>query len=135
MQSSRPYLLRALFEWIVDNGSTPYIVIDSKVKGTVVPEQLVSENGTIVFNISPDAVGRLNISNESLEFDASFSGVIRQIYAPISAVMAIYAQENGAGMMFAEEGVPGEEGIELEAKPKANKKPKLRVIKSDKTDS
>lgn len=132
MQSSRPYLLRGLFEWIVDNHYTPYVIIDAKITGTVVPENLIAENGTIVFNISPEAVGRLNISNESLEFDASFSGVIRQIYAPIPAVMAIYAQENGAGMMFADEGVPGEEDLEHDQVIEA-KKPQLRVVKSDKS--
>lgn len=137
MTTSRPYLLRALFEWILDNHQTPYIVVDAEDKEAVVPENL-AQNGTIVFNISPDAIGRLNIKNDAVTFDASFSGVIRHITAPIHAVMAIYAQENGAGMMFHEAGVPGEEDFEEQGETKDQKieqlktqRPKLRIVKDN----
>lgn len=136
MSSSRPYLMRALYEWINDQYLTPYIVVDAQSADVVVPVDLV-QNGSIVFNISEEAVGRLKISNEAIEFDASFSGVVRHIYAPISAVMAIYAQENGSGMMFAETGVPGEEeGFEpgvppVEIHPKETKVPHLRLVTTD----
>lgn len=133
--TSRPYIIRALYEWILDNQLTPYIVVDANDPDSAVPDHLV-QNGKIVFNISPEAVGRLNVSNDSVTFDASFSGVVRHILAPTRAVMAIYAQENGSGMMFHETGVPGEEDSgngEPIAMPKkeAPKKPALRIVKDD----
>lgn len=98
LPSTKPYLLRALYEWCCDSGLTPHIavVVDAH---TQVPREFVRD-GQIVFNIGPDATNRLQIGNERIEFAARFSGVAREIIIPISNVSAIYARENGAGMAF-----------------------------------
>lgn len=108
MTSSRPYLLRAFYEWIVDNNCTPYIVVNAEFTDTYVPQQYV-ENGRIVLNISPSAVRSLLIANDHVEFNARFSGAPYDVYAPIKAVTAIYAKENGRGMVFKEEDEEEEE--------------------------
>jgi len=132
MTSSRPYLLRALYEWIVANQLTPYILVDATMEGSEVPTQYVEE-GKIILNISPNAVNQLSISNQLVEFDASFSGRALHIYAPIKAVMAIYARENGRGMVFNQE-----EEDEFEApppKPSVKKnKPKLTIVRTEPSD-
>lgn len=102
MTSSRPYLLRAFYEWIVDNNATPYVVVNADFPGAHVPLQYV-ENGRIVLNISPGAVRSLLIANDHVEFNARFSGAPFEVYAPIKAITAIYAKENGRGMVFKEE--------------------------------
>lgn len=122
MTSSRPYLLRALYEWIVDNEMTPHILVDANHPGTNVPQQFV-ENGKIVLNIGPFAVQGLAIENESIGFSARFGGVANHIVVPIGAVQAIYARENGRGMVFAEEETPPP------SEPAGGKKPALRVVK------
>jgi stringent starvation protein B len=101
MMSSRPYLLRALYEWIVDNRLTPYVLVDAEFVGVQVPSQFI-EDGKIILNVSPNAVVRLAMKNEALEFDASFSGTPYHIYVPILAIESIYAYENGRGMFFDE---------------------------------
>jgi stringent starvation protein B len=107
MRSTRPYLLRAFYEWIADNNCTPYIVLDVEDKSIDVPSRFV-EGNQIVLNISMSAVKDLHIDNEYINFHARFSGVSHHIIAPISAVVAIYAEENGRGMVFAEEDLPPE---------------------------
>jgi len=102
MTSSRPYLVRAFNEWILDNDCTPYIVVDADVQGVQVPTEHVA-NGQIVLNISPGAVRGLVVGNSSLEFSARFGGVPMQVFIPLQAVMAIYAKENGEGMVFGSE--------------------------------
>lgn len=102
MTSSRPYLLRAIFDWLLDNGLTPYVMVDATQPNVAVPERFVEE-GKIVLNIAPQAVGNLALGNETMEFDARFSGVSQHVYVPIDAVMAIYAFENGRGMVFGED--------------------------------
>lgn len=97
--SSRPYLLRAFFEWIVDNDATPYIVVNAELPGVDVPRDYV-ENGRIVLNISPSAVRTLSLGNDHVAFNAKFSGLPVDIYIPMRAVTAIYAKENGRGMVF-----------------------------------
>jgi len=96
--STRPYLIRAIFEWCVDQGLTPYLVVmvDERV---VVPKEFI-KNGEIVLNISPDATGALKLGNEWVEFKARFGGVARDILVPVDRVSAIYARENGQGMSF-----------------------------------
>lgn len=107
MLSNKPYLIRAFYEWIVDNSCTPFIVINANYPRCNVPKEHI-ENGEITLNISPTAIRDLNISNELVVFRASFSGVVHIISAPVKAVLAIYAQENQQGMFFdyeeAEEG-------------------------------
>ncbi len=129
MTSSRPYLARALYEWILDNGLTPYLLVDATVPGTVVPQDFV-QDGKIVLNISPSAVRGLDISNEAVSFNARFRGVAQDVYVPILAVLAIYARENGHGMVFAEEGSPPPSPPEPPSGGGGRgERPRLRVVK------
>ncbi len=114
MISNRPYLLRAFFQWIVDSQCTPILVIDAAHPRCRIPQDY-AEGGEIVFNISPTAVRDLKMANDSVEFKASFSGVVHVIYAPIKAILAVYAEENGEGIFFdAEEEIDeGEESDTL----------------------
>ncbi len=105
MSSSRPYLVRALYEWIVDNGCTPYVLVDAELQGVEVPVQYV-KNGQIVLNISPTAVAELLLDNTAMSFSARFGGVPTTIYVPMPAVLGIYARENGQGMVFEPEPEP-----------------------------
>ena len=100
MTPNKPYLLRALNEWILDNGLTPHLIVDAKAEGVEVPEQAIKD-GKLVLNIAAQATAKLEMGNDSISFQARFSGVPFNIYLPIDAVMAIYARENGQGMMFA----------------------------------
>lgn len=102
MNSSRPYLLRAFFEWILDNDLTPYLVISADMSDVLVPRAYVEE-GRIILNITPDSIRNLVMANDHLEFYAKFGGVEQQVYAPMYAIQAIYAKENGRGMVFQEE--------------------------------
>lgn len=99
MTSNQPYLLRAFCDWIVDNGLTPYIVVDAELPGVEVPRQFVKD-GQIVLNISPSACVNLNVGLEGVAFQARFSGQSMQVFVPSIAVSAIYARENGAGTVF-----------------------------------
>src|SRR5690554_2656717 len=99
MSSSRPYLIRALYEWILDNDSTPYVLVNAGYPGTIVPAGFV-EDGQIVLNLSPSAIRNLEMDNERVCFDGRFGGVAQQVWIPAAAVMAIYARETGQGMVF-----------------------------------
>lgn len=99
MTSNQPYLLRAFCDWIVDNGLTPYIVVDALLPGVEVPTQFVKD-GQIVLNISPSACVNLNVDLEGVSFQARFSGQPMQVFVPSIAISAIYARENGAGTVF-----------------------------------
>ncbi len=105
MFSSRTYLLRALYEWTNDNGMTPHLLVNAGYPGVDVPKEYVQDE-RIVLNISPSAVQDLVIDNEWIFFEARFSGLSRTIQVPVSAVIAIYARENGQGMAFG--GEPGQ---------------------------
>lgn len=104
MSSNRPYLIRAYYDWIVDNNLTPHLVVDASQEGVVVPPEHVKD-GQIVLNISPSACGNLQLGGVDIEFDARFSGVPRHLIIPCSSVLAIYARENGAGTMFPKEDI------------------------------
>lgn len=98
LPSTKPYLLRALWEWCVDNGFTPHLAV--QVNGqTMVPREFVRE-GQIVLNLGPEATNKLQMGNDLIEFQARFGGVARQLSIPVTQVAAIYARENGAGMAF-----------------------------------
>lgn len=126
MTSSRPYLLRAIHEWIVDNDMTPYLLVDAANDDTVVPREHV-QNGRIILNIAPLAVNGLVIGNDVVAFGARFGGRPMAVSIPVNRVLAIYARENGQGMMFGEEG-SGPEGEPPEPdRPKA--RPALKVVK------
>lgn len=141
MNSSRPYLLRAFYEWIVDNNCTPYIVVNAEAPNVDVPREYV-EDGRIVLNVAPGAVRSLLMQNDHLEFQARFAGVPFSIYAPMRAVTAIYAKENGRGMVFKDDDEdepppPAEELTESSSGAKSNKaqakgkkgRPKLTIVK------
>jgi len=99
MTTNRPYLLRALYQWIVDNQMTPYVVVNAEYEGAIVPEAYV-EKGRIVLNVSPTAVRDFVVTNTLLSFVTRFSGVVTSVHAPVRAILAIYAKENGRGMVF-----------------------------------
>lgn len=132
MTSTRPYLLRAFYEWMCDNEFTPYIVLNADMPEVEVPKQYV-ESGQIILNISPEAVDDLELGNEQVTFQARFSGVPRNIIAPVKAVLAIYAHENGQGVVFSEEEAEesDDESPPEPPKPtsKAKGKPNLRIVK------
>ena len=128
MKSSKPYLINALYEWIVDNDCTPHILVKADHKGVVVPTEFVKD-GQIVFNISMNAVSKLVLDKKLISFDGRFKGVQQSVHVPIGAVMGIYARENGEGMMFdlASEVPDEEEPVVPAAQEKA--KPTLRIVK------
>lgn len=129
MTSSKPYLLRALFEWITDNDHTPHVIVDAQQVEVNMPPQSV-QDGRLVLNISPLATRNLSLDNEGVSFQARFSGVSQDIWLPMDAILAIYARENGQGMMFAnpEDDSPGP-STEPPEDPPRPEGPKLRVIK------
>ncbi len=102
MNSNRPYLLRALYDWICDNHLTPYLLVDATGDDLSIPNDFVEDN-KIVLNISASAVRDLDLSNDYINFKARFSGKSMNVYFPVEAVLAIYANENGRGMIFQEE--------------------------------
>ncbi len=102
MTSNRPYLLRALYEWITDNGLTPHVLVDTEIDGVDVPGHAIAQ-GKIVLNIASSATEQLQLENETIYFKARFSGKPYNITVPMGAVIAIYARENGQGMMFAQD--------------------------------
>lgn len=103
MTPSRPYMLNAIWEWIMDNKLTPYIVVDASVNYVSVPEQYINKDGRIILNISESAARSLLINNDAVSFSARFSGLVHDIYIPMKAISAIYAKENGRGMSFPED--------------------------------
>ena len=96
---TRPYLARAIYEWICDNQLTPHLLVDATQPNTLVPEQFI-QDGQIVLNIVPHAVHALHMSNDAITFSARFGGVSRDIYVSLNAVIGIYARENGQGLFF-----------------------------------
>jgi stringent starvation protein B len=105
MTTNRPYLLRALYEWITDNGMTPHVLVNAEVDGVDVPHHVI-QKGKVVLNIANGATEQLQLDNETIYFKARFSGKPYPISIPMDAVIAIYAQENGQGMMFAQDDSP-----------------------------
>jgi stringent starvation protein B len=108
MLPQRPYLLKAFFDWIVDSQCTPYLVVNARIPNVDVPQEHVSEQGQIVFNISPYLVKDLQITKEAISFKAHFAGIIKDIYVPMEAAIGIYAKENNQGTMFTEEAFPND---------------------------
>ena len=154
MTARRPYMLRAFYDWLVDNDLTPHLVVDATMPGVHVPIEFV-QDGQIILNIAPAAVGYLELGNESVTFQARFSGRPHSVIVPIYAAQAIYARENGAGTMFEPEDIymdieeedmtadaptpaftavisdlePDTVELEEEETPRPKGKPSLRVIK------
>lgn len=134
MGSLKPYLIRAVYDWIVDNHCTPYLLVNAEAKDVVVPAAYV-EDGRIVLNLRPQAVHGLQLGDRAVEFSARFGGTPMQVKAPMAAVLAIYARENGRGMVFEEDeddNTPPPPAAEAESEtqtrpPRA--RPNLRVVK------
>lgn len=123
-------MIRALYDWIVDNDYTPHIVVNALASGAEVPQQYVNKEGQIVLNIAPRAVEALELGNKAISFNARFGGIPTTIYVPCHAVLGIYARENGQGMMFESEPMP-----EPDPSPPdddgngSDRRPSLRVVK------
>ncbi|KIQ97113.1 ClpXP protease specificity-enhancing factor [Lysobacter sp. A03] len=133
MTSHRPYLLRALYEWIADNEMTPHLLVDATRSGVQVPLHAVSE-GRIVLNVAQQAVSGLEMTNELIRFSARFGGVSQSISVPTHAVVAIYARETGQGMVLPEEtGEDAAAGESSHATPDgaATGRPALSAVPSD----
>ncbi|MGI9277436.1 MAG: ClpXP protease specificity-enhancing factor [Endozoicomonas sp.] len=142
MTSSRPYIARALYDWILENDCTPYVLVDASRRGAEVPREYVKD-GQIVLNISPSAVRALHMGNDVITFDGRFGGEALTITVPVEALMAIYARENGQGMVFEVEPQPEQEQgpgiVESETttqspepsgdKPRKPGRPNLKVVK------
>jgi stringent starvation protein B len=145
--SRRPYLLRAMVEWMIDSGHTPHAIVDANMEGVEVPRAFVND-GRIVLNISPSATQGLSISADHVQFNARFSGVVHNVLVPISAVLGVYARETGEGMVFPEEGATTGPGTDPSnpgpgsgpagptdrppgspSKPGKSTRPKLKVVK------
>lgn len=140
----RPYLIRAMHDWMVDNGETPHLLVDAESNDVTVPVEFV-QNGKIILNISPTAVEGLSLANDFIMFNARFGGRPMEIAIPVHAVLAIYSRESGQGMLFNDEddgpsapesGTEGESGESSGASEKGSegrkkdpKRPNLRVIK------
>lgn len=127
MNSNRPYLIRAFYEWILDNECTPYVVVDAYYQGVEVPQQFVND-GQIVLNLAPRAVTGLQLDNTEITFNTRFGGVPTDIYLPVNAVLGIYARENGQGMVFQPE--PGEKSKKDNAKTAGTEKRPLSPVSS-----
>ncbi|APX93638.1 ClpXP protease specificity-enhancing factor [Halomonas sp. 1513] len=131
MLSSRPYLARALYQWLLDNDQTPYIVVDAEHAGVAVPRQFV-QNGQIVLNVAPTAVRDLMLENDAITFSARFGGQPMQVVVPSQALIALYARENGVGMVFGHEPVmPGFEAEVAGEEAPAENAPSLSSVESD----
>lgn len=124
MTSLKPYLIRSIYEWITDNNLTPHLLVDAENSNAIVPQQFI-EDGKIVLNIRPQAIQGLSLGNEEIHFNARFSGNPMHIVAPVSAVLAIYAKENGKGMIFDQEDNVDEPPPEK----KPPSRPNLRIVK------
>lgn len=133
---TRPYLARAIYEWICDNNLTPYMLVDATQPFTEVPTQFI-QDGQIVLNIVPHAVHKLNMSNDAVTFSARFGGVSRDIYVPFNAVLGLYAKENGQGLFFDPEEYSNAQVTENQVESNHNeieqietpkKKPSLRIL-------
>ena len=126
----RPYLLRAMHQWITECGNTPHVIVDAGHEGAEVPRAYVKD-GKIVLNLSTGATQRLRLGNEDVEFDARFAGVVHHVRFPVSAVLGVYARETGEGMVFSEQDLaaaeprtppkPGDDG--------GGRRPHLKVVK------
>ena len=149
MTSNKPYLLRAIYEWVLDNDATPHVLISTIDSRVDVPQQFVEE-GKIILNISPSAANNMLIDNDGISFSARFGGKPFTIYSPLGSVLALYASETGEGMSFEEEAFDGNtppdgpdgkppspksvpdstrESLKRESNKPPKKRPTLKVVK------
>jgi stringent starvation protein B len=131
MTPSKPYLIRGLYQWLLDNQVTPYILADTSSDEVMIPRGIATD-GKVVLNLSPSAIQNLEMTNDYISFSARFNGVAQDIYCPMDSILAIYARENGEGMMFNSE---SENTAEKEGSAKGNaqsekpNRPGLKVVK------
>lgn len=136
MNSSRPYLVRALYEWIVDNDCTPHLLVNAEFPAVQVPQGFAND-GQIVLNVSPSAVRHLHMDNDAVSFEGRFGGVPHSLYVPVGAILGIYARENGQGMVFDLEpsleaegdDEPDDDGAPEPEPPRPSGRPSLKVVK------
>jgi len=135
MTSSQPYLIRAIYDWVIDNGFTPYLLVNAENDYAMIPRDFV-EDGKIILNINPSAISDLQLGNDYIMFNARFSGKAMEVSVPVVAVLAIYARENGQGMMFDENNTnlpptpPENPTPPVQSEPpKKSQKPQLKVVK------
>ena len=132
MTSNRPYLIRALYDWIVDNGLTPHLLVQATAERVQVPQQFV-QDGRIVLNVGPTAVRALRLGNELIEFNARFGGTAMDVMFPPGSVLGIYARENGRGMLFPDDDSnsdePGSPDDEPSPPQPPRERPSLKVVK------
>jgi stringent starvation protein B len=128
MTPLKPYLIRSIYEWITDNNLTPHLLVNAEYPGVNLPTDFV-EDGRIVLNIRPEAIQGLVLDNDEIQFNARFSGKPMRINAPVPAVLAIYAKENGRGMVFDPEDVNEDQPEPPEPDNKPPQRPQLRVVK------
>ncbi len=130
MTSSRPYLVRAMYQWIADNGMTPHLLVDVSIEGVQVPAEHI-QNGKIILNVAPMAITGLVLGDTEITFSARFSGQSMSLYIPVEAVLAVYAKENGQGMMFSEDdgATSSADSDDEDPDPDKPKRPSLRVVK------
>jgi stringent starvation protein B len=125
----RPYLLRAMHEWITDCGNTPHVIVDAGREGAEVPRAYVKD-GKIVLNLSEGATQRLRMGADLVEFDARFAGIVHHVRFPVAAVLGIYARETGEGMVFSEQDLgPEPPSRPTPADEGAPRRPQLKVVK------
>ncbi len=127
LTSVRPYLLRAFYDWILDNALTPHLLVNATVSGVIVPQQYVKD-GKIVLNVAPSAVRSFKMDNSGVEFSARFGGNPFNISVPVVAVEAIYSKENGKGMVFPPDDDAGPDDNDA-GPPPTPKRPSLKVVK------
>ncbi len=128
LPSTKPYLIRAIYEWCVDGGMTPHLAVQVDAH-TDVPSAFVKD-GQIILNIGPEAVRNLHIGNDAITFGGRFNGVSHDLYVPVAAVIGIYARENGQGLAFEAQESPPPAPSEGGGEPPApHGKPHLRVVK------
>lgn len=137
MTPKEPYLIRAFHQWILDNDCTPYIVVDTFQPDVMVPVEFIQPDGQITLNISPEATGNLSLGDNTIEFDARFSGKVHHIYIPCYAVLAIFAKETGEGTGFAvipaDQREAAQPAVVEEVKPE--KGPKLQAVTTSSADN
>ncbi|WP_367103636.1 ClpXP protease specificity-enhancing factor [uncultured Psychrobacter sp.] len=134
---TRPYMVRAIYQWIEDNALTPYLMVDATAKNVQIPVEHV-QDGRIVLNIASRATGNMSMENDYIHFSARFGGVSQEIWVPLQAVLGIYAKENSQGMFFdpneyddyePEETSTKQDKTNSESKPKRDNKAGLKVLK------
>lgn len=126
--AKRPYLLRAMHQWVTDCGHTPHVIVDAERPEVDVPRAYVKD-GKIVLNLSATATQRLVIGNESVDFDARFAGVVHHVHFPVAAVLGVYARETGEGMVFSESDLGPEPPTRPTPAEEGGRRPQLKIVK------